>query len=942
MLLLDSARTITVDGVTVFPDHADPDQFWYLPAPVQLARRGADNHANFTLISYKPAVVQAGVQGGGFLMFETMLRLTPQQEQRVRNRLSGVARGTPRLAAVPFDSGTVQCIALNLQGSGGTTASPGGPGTFNAVEKILGASIPSLHGDNNAAFSLTLSQEGAIILEQAFQQRTTPVGVIYDLKFTGMRPALKVTLVADLKRVHDYFSASLSGQYYFVKAGIEIGLEKLKQDGVISITVEDFSSASDRAEQEKWALDLFKETLLNDWFKPTLGAFQFPAADKEPETPKPETPKPETPKPEQPTGETPTPQRQPATLRMTGSEPDPAPDGYRILHTPAASGTTETITVEGGSATPTLRVNGEARPLDGSRQAQIEVGDGASVDIVVGYPASQTTATETFNLYYDFDKPREAGWGAAVLQSYVNNNPNPDDARFRTPPPNPGTTDDWRHDAEGDGDALKAWVARLAGNKQVEIDAHASFEGDSSSQQQARNMRLSDRRRQVAVAIVESAGGQVTGGTPQGQQRAQAASRRAQEQDRVAHIRGEVARTGDQAVTLRATLSRPEQVTPPIDPNKPEPKKPEPKKPEPQLPSEIPGAPEIALKLRFVHQEEQKSLTIQYNRSEAVQRTYAPQGFIGLLLDDLQDKDAHFVRVDLDDAFFRTFEVTVDAPIDFARIGLTSAQVALDYGSTDNPATLKHGDFSFDANSPQSRAFKVFMNDTHDLDYRQQVQFHFNPGAGWEGHRFSYNLPAERTSDRTLLVNPFEHFAFLGVQIVPHRIDWGIIDAIDVQLRHEGAEGVLEHTILLQRDTPQQVWNVRTTDRDARSYTYTLVHHLRDGSTRTSTPVTTQATTVLVDDPFEDALNLTFVPLFDPASVRMVFVDVEYADAANDYQRREQVQLAGDSRAPVVLRISLLNPALRTFRVRQTVIGNDNSINRGAFTDTDETIIAVG
>ena len=52
-------------------DHADPDQFWYLPAPVCLARRGADNEAAFTFIKYKPAVVQAGVEGGGFLMFYT-------------------------------------------------------------------------------------------------------------------------------------------------------------------------------------------------------------------------------------------------------------------------------------------------------------------------------------------------------------------------------------------------------------------------------------------------------------------------------------------------------------------------------------------------------------------------------------------------------------------------------------------------------------------------------------------------------------------------------------------------------------------------------------------------------------------------------------------------------------------------------------------------------
>jgi len=73
MLLLSAPRSITVDGVTVFPDHADPNQFWYLPGPVSLAHR-TDGQAVFTLIKYKPAAVEGGAKGGGFVMFATSLR----------------------------------------------------------------------------------------------------------------------------------------------------------------------------------------------------------------------------------------------------------------------------------------------------------------------------------------------------------------------------------------------------------------------------------------------------------------------------------------------------------------------------------------------------------------------------------------------------------------------------------------------------------------------------------------------------------------------------------------------------------------------------------------------------------------------------------------------------------------------------------------------------
>ena len=103
MLLLGS-RTITVEGITVFPDHADPDQFWYLPGPVQLARR-PDGDQAFTFIKYKPAAVAGGAKGGGFVMFQVDLRLEKDLERRITSSLRSIAKGRPRLSAPPFDEG---------------------------------------------------------------------------------------------------------------------------------------------------------------------------------------------------------------------------------------------------------------------------------------------------------------------------------------------------------------------------------------------------------------------------------------------------------------------------------------------------------------------------------------------------------------------------------------------------------------------------------------------------------------------------------------------------------------------------------------------------------------------------------------------------------------------------------------------------------------------
>lgn len=288
-MLLLASNTITVDGVTVFPDHADPQQFWYLPAPVGLAKLPGSDEPQFLLMMYAPDVAGAGIKGAGFLNFTTALVLTDDARQDIIGQIRAQfpSASDPRLEPVNFDDGTVQVVALGTQGGGGTTGAPVANGAFEAVEKILGAVSPNLFGNNEAAFSLTLSEEGASILEAAFEDGMAPVGVIYSLKFTGVRPAIDVKITADLKRAYDAFSVGLTAQVYWVSAGIDATFEKLRQDGVIKVEVVNLTTDQENRDKEQWALSLFKDQLLAEWFKPSLappsggasvGAPQLPPA----------------------------------------------------------------------------------------------------------------------------------------------------------------------------------------------------------------------------------------------------------------------------------------------------------------------------------------------------------------------------------------------------------------------------------------------------------------------------------------------------------------------------------------------------------------------------------------------------------------------------------------------------------------------------------------
>jgi hypothetical protein len=279
-MLLLSSDALDVDGVTVFPDHVDPNQFWYLPSPVNLALMPDSTEPQFLLIEYTPDVASSGAVGGGFLNLTTWLRVEQNEQDKIVGQISSNFPNAtnPHLAPAPFDDGTVQIVTLDAQGSGDTTVKTP-DGMIAMVQNILGAKTPELYGDENALFGLTLSEEAVTILKDAFADGMAPAGVIYSLKFTGVRPALDVTVTADLKRVYDSFSVSLTASAYWASVGIDATFEKLRQDGTIQIKVINLAGDKDTSDKEQQALDLFKQDILTKWFEPALSPATAAAAD---------------------------------------------------------------------------------------------------------------------------------------------------------------------------------------------------------------------------------------------------------------------------------------------------------------------------------------------------------------------------------------------------------------------------------------------------------------------------------------------------------------------------------------------------------------------------------------------------------------------------------------------------------------------------------------
>jgi hypothetical protein len=639
----------------------------------------------------------------------------------------------------------------------------------------------------------------------------------------------------------------------------------------------------------------------------------------------------------------------PAVLTITKREPGSAPDEYRIVLTTPSAGPQETLTFQGGGQAPVVRINDTERQLDDQRQLKLDVPAGTTLNITAAYPGAAAT-DEIFFLYFDHEKPEAAGFAAVppspVYKSYLDNAPAPPDARFSA---SEGSLTPDGSAAQGGAAALHNWLqTRLSTPKQVTVDSYASYENDDAKA--ALNLQLTQRRRQVALGIIGSLA-QVTGGAFHGYQEARAAHRVRDPNDRVVKIRGKAPTAGP--VSLSATLARPAMpggagpqpgggttpggTTPtgkPAD-TKPADSKPADKPADTKPAGAAPGTGVgLAFKLQIIEQEELKTVKLQYNRTEAVQQNYNPQGFIGLLTRDLGP--GHFLEVDLDDPFFRAIDIVVDAPINFDQIGLTSAQMALDYGKPTDPVGVKHTDFSFDKTTPNERQHSFFMNPTHDTAFKVAVQYNFDPLSGWEGEKFSYDIPPKATEDRTLLLNPFENFGFLELKILAGDIDWSAVKSTDVHLRYEDPGVFTKQTVItLHSDAGEQSWKLRLTNPDRREVSYFFIHHLIDGSTRQTAEATTSATSIAVDDSFQDSLDIEFIPTFDTATVRSVFVDFHYEDPAHDYKRDEHLEFSGDAPDRQRLHIALFDPNVKKYQLIYTLLGKDNAVQRlPAITDS--------
>ncbi len=276
MLLLNKEK-ITVANIDVFPDHADPLQFWYVNGNIRLVERDRKKVLSYLWYIDGPE----DKYGTGYLNFEVSSFVDDRTLDNIRSELVRVHpeldRKKIRLSSVNYTKGRVNFsvlgpIAQNAAAVKGDDAAV----IYQSKEQIVWqAGSPSLVGDNAAVASITFTKEGrlAAAIKAAIENQSNSIAVVYALEYTGLRPAVKFQVKGNFTKFLEDFKASVGLPLPLEEVVINIGIQQHFQASwqKSDMQIELIDYTGEPGEGLKWAQKIVFDYLLKNLFEVQIG-----------------------------------------------------------------------------------------------------------------------------------------------------------------------------------------------------------------------------------------------------------------------------------------------------------------------------------------------------------------------------------------------------------------------------------------------------------------------------------------------------------------------------------------------------------------------------------------------------------------------------------------------------------------------------------------------
>jgi hypothetical protein len=244
-----------IKGNIVFRDHQDADQFYFLPGNPKLAME--DGKLDFTLYKYRfditdnPASDPTRAKGAGLALFSVEIPVA--NFQALQDEVASQSGRNARLTPVVFTAASVHALIAHSDGD-------------NLISDLVETQPAPIVYPHHAAFALALTAEGATFMEAAVKGGTSPVGVVYEMRFLALSPSVNARVRMKYDRVYDDLSASLSFTYYYVSAKLDLDIESLVERDIIHIEIVSFTDADDEERQRQIVMNLVSVRIKQDFF----------------------------------------------------------------------------------------------------------------------------------------------------------------------------------------------------------------------------------------------------------------------------------------------------------------------------------------------------------------------------------------------------------------------------------------------------------------------------------------------------------------------------------------------------------------------------------------------------------------------------------------------------------------------------------------------------
>lgn len=271
-MLLYRPPFLVVGRLTLFPDHLDPDAFYYLVSVPDLARD--DDRPAFWASAILDEVSVTGPAGGDDLArvqlsFDVQLAPTAAELTAAEDELKARrGRERVRLSPAPLSGGKVSLVVAR------PTTSPDDRAVF-----VHTGHPPALLGDNRAAFAVAATGPECRLLAAAIERGALAAVVAYELEMLGLVPAFQATMKVHWQLVYSHVSERSIANYLIYSDQLDETVDELTRTQAVEVQITELDPEVE-AEAAKALLDQLKAELVDKLFEPALTAGDTPVEER--------------------------------------------------------------------------------------------------------------------------------------------------------------------------------------------------------------------------------------------------------------------------------------------------------------------------------------------------------------------------------------------------------------------------------------------------------------------------------------------------------------------------------------------------------------------------------------------------------------------------------------------------------------------------------------